>query len=378
MTHFHYYATTAGKTDRILQYAIYPLSLGISFLAFKDKDKASRVAQVATALCSATMTSTFFGLEADMIDQDSYKAVAAEMGLSPDEVKFSDYGKSGNIIVKRAYEDLLKLQKGRYLTDALFVLPMVVDKLHNNIYSKNVFPSRDPSDKALDLEKIFRDVGPGLAGKSGYWAYETFLVEKTSHYEVVKIRENLESTGKAIKADDLLAVYQRARDDSGLHRIDLNDGEAYKAIMPLLERMADEYNKHDGKFGMGEIVYLMGLGKINIYAPDNKTISQEAIEKSYVELDKVLSVGLNGICEENKKRRELGLPLESSRYGQMRSRNEGGFVSGLVDGAFQGSQAMLAKMFPKRPEEYITRRDPSEVTTLASRNDNVNFIAGRT
>jgi hypothetical protein len=204
------------------------------------------------------------------------------------------------------------------------------------------------------------------------------LVDKTSHYEVVKVRENLESTGKSIKGDDLLGIYQRARDDSHLKRVELSDAAEYKALMPLLDRMADEYNKHDGKFGMSEIVYLLGMGKINIYAPDNKTLSPEATMRSNQEISRVLDIGLTGIGEENRRRRELGLAPEKTCFSEaLPKRSEGGFVDTLVNSAFNTSQSALSKIFPKRPEEYVTRRDPSEVTTLASRNDGVNFTAGR-
>ena len=379
MTHFHYYATTTGKTDRILQYGAYPVALLLSHYVFgADSAKASKIAQVATAMCGAAMTSTFFGLESDIIDQDSYKAVAAEMGVDPDKIKFSDYKHSGNIIVRRAYEDLMRLQKWRYATDALFVLPAALSTAHKALYP-GAKATRVARPDGIDMNDVIRDVGPGLAGKSAYWAYETFMVDKTSHYEVVKVRENVESTGKRVSADDLLGIYQRARDDSGLKRVELSDASEYNAIMPLLDRMAQEYNKHDGKFGLSEIVYLIGLGKVNIYGPDNKTISPEAIERSNKAIDKVLEIGLKGIGEENHKRNELGLPPEKSCFSDAlpQKRKKGGFTDNFADAAFNTSQSALSKMFPKRPEEYVTRRDPSEVTTLASRNDGVNFTAGR-
>ena len=380
MTHFHYYATTTGKTDRILQYGAYPVALLLSHYVFgADSAKASKVAQVATALCGAAMTSTFFGLETDIIDQDSYKAVAAEMGVEPDKVKFSDYNHSGNIIVRRAYEDLMKLQKWRYATDALFVLPAAISVAHKTLYPGAGVVKAPRPEGGIDMNDVIRDVGPGLAGKSAYWAYETFMVDKTSHYEVVKVRENLESTGKRVGADDLLGIYQRARDDSHLKRVELSDAAEYNAIMPLLDRMAQAYNKHDGKFGLPEIVYLVGLGKINIYEPDNQTISKDAIERSNKAIDRVLDIGLSGITEENRKRNELGLPPEKSCFSDAlpSKKHKGGFADAFADAAYNTSQTVLSKMFPKRPEEYVTRRDPSEVTTLANRNDGVNFTAGR-
>jgi len=141
--------------------------------------------------------------------------------------------------------------------------------------------------------------------------------------------------------------------------------------------MVDAYNKHDGKFDIPEIVYLFGLDKINIHEADHKTVSQEVIKQSEREIERVLTVGLDGIREENKKMRESG-KLDSKAYArdsmyvksfqtrpdfvnpEDRSRT---FVDRFTDGAIRASQNMLAGigMLPKRPESYISTSDPTEL-----------------
>ncbi|NBX02707.1 MAG: hypothetical protein EBR02_01305 [Alphaproteobacteria bacterium] len=346
MTYFHYYATTAGKTDRILQYGVFPVALLAATLLHKgDPKKAFRTALAATGLCSAAMTTVFMGLESKMVSEDCRDAVSAELGIPAEQLKFSDFQHSKNIIARKAYKDFTRLQPIRYATDALFLLPHAIGTLMPNATAK------------YDLVDKLKDVGPGLAGKSGYWLYETYGVPKTSHYEIVKLSENIESTGKNIKADDLMGVYQRTRDDAHLKRIDIGNAEEHQALRPLLEKMADAYNKHDGKFGMSEIVYLIGMGKINIYAADNRTISQDAIKHSYQDIERVISVGLKGIAQQSHDR-ESGVSAMFAKNIPAKL-PEKTFADSFLNSAVNVAQSIVGKG-PKRREEWISVRNPGD------------------
>ena len=70
------------------------------------------------------------------------------------------------------------------------------------------------------------DMSP-YAMKAGYWAYETFKVSKTSYYEVVKLLENIEGTGRNLSVDDLWSVYQRVRKDKGLEMVPVGAKDQY-------------------------------------------------------------------------------------------------------------------------------------------------------
>lgn len=363
MTYFHYYATTSRNLDRVLQYAVFPLSYLTGYALFKEQDKANHFARVVSSGCYAALTSTFFALESEMIDANAREAVSAEMGVDPGSLKFSDYRDSSNVIVRRAYEDILRLQKYRYGSDALFLVPSALQYAYTA--TGNKWPRFRDVRSNPEKHQLIDVVANGhntwdfgvYAAKSVYWAYETYAINKTGHYEVVKLRENFESTGKDISSNDLLAIYQRARTDRGLEMISTR--EEYDAIRPLLKKMAEEYNKRSG-FGTSELVYLIGLGKINIHEQDGHAISRTAVEQSYREIQKMLDIGLAGIREENRAKGQ-GNHLNS--HDKSRT-----FADRLADYAFDKSKSVLDNFRGKgrirRPEEYITARDPGELTSF--------------
>ena len=179
-----------------------------------------------------------------------------------------------------------------------------------------------------------------------------------------------------ISLNHLIDVYQRARNDQKMPMIKADDAVSHAALTKLFTQMVDAYNKHDGKFDIPEIVYLIGLNKINVHAADGKTVSQEAIAESEREIQRVITVGLDGIRAENKKLRESGQEFHenASHVAQAkpehtrphfvdpeyRSRT---FVDRFTDGAIRTSQNLLGTvgLLPKRPESYISSADPTEL-----------------
>jgi hypothetical protein len=379
MTYFQYYATTSRNLDRVLQYGVYPLAQTIGFIAFRNAPiekrhrMASDFARITSAGVYSLLTTAFFGFESKMIDQNGREAVSAELGIDSNQIKFSDYKNSDNAIISKAYRDILKLQKYRYGTDALFVLPTMLrlgSKAVNHSWPESDHITKHPEN--YEMADLLLNAHMGwnysvYAGKAAYWAGETYLIGKTGHYEIVKLLENLQQTGKDFGSNDLLGVYQRTRTDRKLPPIERK--EEYDALRPLLLHLADTYNKRETyprdddkpgkpKMGIPEIVYLIGLGKINIHAADGKTISAEAVAQSYKEIDKVMTIGLKGIREENRK-------LNAAQGRNPRSHRRG-LVGILADGAFSLTNSVindLRKNKPLRPEEYITSRDPGELTS---------------
>jgi hypothetical protein len=391
MTAPHYYSSTSGiLLGAFERYGVYLLTYAgaLGFYGKKNPGQAhAKAVQAARVVCSgfsAAVTTAFFGLESKMIDDTGREALSAAMGVDPDKIQFSDYAHSNNVILRSGSQQFLKLQKYRYGTDFLFMLPSLVEHVVEKNIGRQLVSTRDinsfVNEKRIGFDKLqnnrkvqhpetvdflvkgsgWMDMSP-YAAKAGYWAYETFMIGKTSYYEVVKLLENIEGTGKNMRADDLWGVYQRIRKDNKVDMIPVNAKEEYAAMWPLLTRLAEAYNKHDKKFNMPAIVYLLGEGKINIYAPDNATISQEAIAQSNKEIDKVLAIGLEGVRAENRRRH----PMVGTEVALENSRN---FTDRLVNRAVNTVESILeaGHMLPKRPIQPISPRDPAGLTELSS------------
>lgn len=383
MTYFQYYATTSRNLDRVLQYGVYPLAqwAGSVFAGryWKGTDEASKhlrdrmasdFARVVSATVYSALTTGFLGAESEMIDHNAREAVSAEMGVDPKQLKFSDYKYSKNVIVSNAQRDMVKLQKYRYFTDGLFLLPTVLRgtvKVCGGKWPEADLISKDPYDSHTDFDRFLNWHNAWnysvYAGKAMYWAGETYFIDKSGHYEIVKLMETLKSTGKDMSVNDLLGVYQRTR-ATDLHLPMIEKKEEYDVLRPLLQKMTDAYNKHDNKFAIPEIVYLFGLNKINIHAEDNKTVSQDAVAQSSKEIDTVLSLGLKGIREERKKLREAaGM---SNGTGVIHSKT---LRDRLEDGAIGAARSFAAMFRSKKnfhPEEYISVRNPGEQSGILS------------
>lgn len=377
MTYFHYYATTSRNLDRVMQYGVYPIAKAAWLIALANKPTKRRIelagdlAKVTSAIVYSGLTTAFLGAESEMIDTNAKQAVSAELGVDPDKLSFSDYKYSNNAIIKTAHHDMMKLQKYRYGTDALFMLPIAMRAVSHATGTPWIEHSREVNSMIERGENI----GFGsmmlnghnawdfsvLAGKAGYWAGETYFVDKSGHYEVVKLIENLRSTGKDLSTNDLLGVYQRTR-HVDMHLPFIERPEEYEALRPLLKKMADACNKHDKKFGIPEIVYLIGLNKLNIHADDKHTVSMDAVKRSEAEIDKVISIGLEGIREENRKKHEAeGLREEAVLHSKSFVDRLGDKAVNAAQGFSEGFSKMIFGQRDRRPEEVVTSRDPGEL-----------------
>lgn len=404
MTHPHYYASTSRNLDRVLQYGVYPFAYMVGLAINRDNAKATQWARLSGAAASALLTTTFLGLESQTMDSIVRDAVSAEMGIDSDKFKTSDCRTSQNIIAREGYKDMMALQPKRYLKDAMFLLPTLVEFVYaagnkgKPLYpggpiktpmNKEVRASFDTRSDRYDKDKYstFDILANGHMGwdmaiytaTSAYWGYETFMVNKKSYYPVAQdIVGKLKPTDANIYDNHLIDVYQRARHDRHLPMIESK--EEHAALKPLIKRLADAYNEHDGKMDVGELVYLIGMGKINIHGPDQKTVSAEAVAQSNKEIDKILSIGLKGIREENRLKRAEALVTEGKiaapgnakdasfqqRLGNLlRAEKDHGksFVDKVADASIRGTQGALSRlgMLPKRPESYISAQDPTEL-----------------
>lgn len=383
--------------SHVLKYGVFPFAYMAGLAAFRDNAKATQWARLSGATASAMLTTAFLGLESQTMDSIVRDAVTAEMGLKPDDFKTSDCRYSKNIIAQKGYTDLVRLQPMRYFKDAMFLLPTLVEGMYKGTTSKRHMPSSKVIRNGFDFRNK-PNVDPGhstldilanghfgwdmavYSATSAYWAFETFAVNKKGYYPVAQdIIGKIKPTDGYITENHLMDIYQRCRHDRGHPMIEWK--EEHKAIKPILKRLVDAYNEHDGKIDVPEIVYLFGMNKINVHGPDNRTLSPEAVAESNKNIDHVIEVGLEGIREENRKKRASVMDLASPTTDQSTSqdgssyqervsraiRNEEdqhkGFVDRFADVSIRATQGALSKvgMLPKRPESYISAADPTEL-----------------
>ena len=395
MSHPHYYASTSRNLDRVLQYGVFPFAYMAGLLWCRNDAGAKQVARFSGAAISSLLTSTFLGLESHTLDNVVREAVTAEMGIDTDKFKPSDCKYSKNIIAREGYTDFINLQPKRYAKDLLFLAPSLVEFIYTK-KSVKLFPVRSETVGGFDKRKEEKfdatgkkynaldiiansHVGWDMAvytGISAYWAYETFAIEKNSYYPIAQdLVGKIKPTEGNINLNHLIDIYQRTRNDQKLPMIKADDGKSHAALNYLLTIIMNAYNQHDGKMDIPEIVYLLGLNKIKIHTEDGKAVSPEAVLQSEREIDKVLTIGLDGIRAENKKLRENGMAIENDtstlcaracysrpNFVNPESRNRT-FVDRFTDSAIKTSQSVLGSvgMLPKRPESYYSSSDPTEL-----------------
>lgn len=363
-------------------------------LLFRNDARATQVARFSGAAASALLTTAFLGLESHTLENVVKEAVTAEMGMDIDKFKPSDCKYSKNTIALEGYNDFISLQPKRYLKDLLFLTPSLIEAMYKKGTGKAFLPVSKEVEAAFDKRKdgynktkykaldIIANghVGWDMAiytGTAAYWGYETFAIEKNSYYPVAQdIVGKIKPTEGNIDLNHLIDIYQRTRNDKKLPMIAADDSKSHQALSYLFRIMVDAYNKHDGKMDIPEIVYLLGLNKINVHGPDGKTVSPEAVLQSEREIQRVMTLGLDGIREENKKLRAQGLPLDCTPatcpgintqkprayFVNPEERNRS-FVDRFTDGAIRTSQSALESIgvLPRRPESYISASDPSEL-----------------
>lgn len=419
MARAFYYATNTRMAKDIMQYILHPSIrfgsyMGLRFLGGVKHEQALNSADIIASVAGGSIyllnTETFKAIESRFLDKNAKMAVAAELGIDPDTMKFSDYLDSNNVIVRRELEDAKKVNRIRRATDALFFIPAA-------IYAASAITPGDGLKKAYQMGRLNRSAPKAednwqssaigafnlwdtaiYGSKAAYWMYETYFIDKTAHYEIVKLDETIESTGKKFAANDLIAVVNRAREDRDLTQIQEKDER--NTLWRVLEHLADKMNgdktefkgrpilksaEEDKPFGMPELMYLVGLNKINIFELDQqghevldnkgeRIISEAEVQKSIAEIDRVAEIGLKGIQEENahkqaeaaskgfaKVQTQAGssLPKERFAIASQAERNQ-------LDRSFarsKGIQDFVTGIFgrPRQTTDYISPRDGANV-----------------
>lgn len=411
MSRAFYYATNTRMAKDIMQYLFLPATRLGAYSAIKygsggkigaeaALDAADVVASVAGGVVYHLNTETFSAIEAQFLDKNARTAVAAELGKKPEELKFSDYLDSKNVIVQRELEDAKKVNKIRRVTDSLFFIPAAMyavshmtpgDKIKKLYQTGRLNKSAPKEGDPLGSVAIgaFNLWDTSIYGaKAAYWMYETYLVDKTAHYEIVKLDETIESTGKKFKPNDLIAVVNREREDKGLTQIKEKDER--NQLWDVLQHLADKMN-NDEQFGMPELMYLVGLNKVNIFELDQqgnealddkgeRVISQQAIAQTIKEIDRVADIGLAGIGQQNHQilenakdkgfvggKTQLGGTMPQGRFmvASQAERN-------ALDNSFARSSAIKSAFTglfgePRQTTDYISPRDGMSVNISPSK-----------
>lgn len=344
-----FYASTARNIKDVAQYLIYPLARFVAFAAFKDPHKANVAASVATSLSYAGLAWWFFGLEKESFDQNVRLAVAAELGKNPEDINFKDYYQSKNCIVQSRLKVFELENMYRYPIALLPIIPAIADKALKGSALRET---------GGGPVRIWRNWDtPIYAGVAAMWLGESYAVNKTAAYEIQKVRENEESVGKEVTANSLIAVYNRMRTDAGLTMLDTKDDRA--KVWPLLERLAHLVNDRD-HVNMPEVVYLMGMGKLNVFARDQNgnelhdasghlILNPAAYRAAEMEIERVNRIGLKGIAQENAS---LHTPKPRMEPTDMRTN----FKAAWMNAHHDSFRTMLGRDH-FTPNEYISPRD---------------------
>jgi hypothetical protein len=365
MPRHHYYSSTARNNKDIANYFVFNLSQFLGLVLFKGNElQASALAGAVTTAYYSSVTTSFFGQEARSLDIIARDAVSAELGVDPKDLKFSDYWRSNNVVVKKECEDLSRVTKYRYLTDAIFALPVALlfvskafpgsKDMLARITHMGLEPSKNGKLDPLKLTGFTNLLATiGYAGKSFYWVQETFNLDKTGMYEFVKLHETIVSLGKHAEFNDILPLLQRTRDDRGVKRLNQQEVLAYEPVVNLL---VDKYNR--GNIGPGELLYLIGNHKLRIHGLDD-SISQQEIKNSIAFIEHIDKVGLDGIREENRN-----LHAEHPDLSLVAKRTEAPSYVARIGDRFIPAQRSKPEIGALRSaglyEERISSRDPTE------------------
>lgn len=370
-----YWASTARNAKDVAQYAIYPVVKMASLMAFKDSYRANLAAGIATSAFYTGLTEIFMGREMEGFDRMARKAVAAELGKNPDELKFSDYYDSKNVAVKKRMELFGQESKMRYPVSLMPMLPTVMEHVTRRISPQSMRPEHS---SLAEGENRWRDKHPKpnapaiehfldgwnvwdtavYAGVAMLWLQETFNTEKTFAYQGRKEMEVSESLGMKLGVNNIMGLYNRARVDGGMEMID--DKVDRQKLWPMLEVVADKMN-NSPEFGLPEAMYLMGLGKLDVFEKGtdgkeikdkdgHRVIDQQAMQRAIAEINHVDKVGLKGIAEEKKKAGQevtTGPKTWMDRVGR-----------GWMDAHYNFQNAFGGSK--KKFTEQISPRDPGE------------------
>ena len=372
-----YFASTARNSKDIAQYFVYPVAKILGLITFKETNKANVAAGVVTSAFYGLLAETFLDREMDGFDRIAREAVAAELGKKPEELKFSDYLRSQNDVVKCRIKLLKEENVLRYSVAAAPMLPTAME-----LIARKTNPGgnmKRPEQAELDVgENRHRHERPKPNGTwkeqvlhgwnlwdgSVYgaiavlWLYETYGVKKTFAYQGRKEMENNESLGLKIGANNIMGLYNRMRDDRKLPVVTSKVDR--EKLWPMFEMLADKVNEHE-RFGLPELTYLMGLRKLDVFKTDSSgkevrdqanhlVIDEAKYQQAMAEIEKVATIGLEGIG-----RQQAHMAIKNPRV-------ELGLVDRMVGGwfnlHFNGYKAIAGRR--KHFIENISPRDPSE------------------
>lgn len=373
-----YWASTARNAKDIAQYAIYPVSKMLAMMALKDSHKANVVAGVTTTAFYSGLTAVFLGREMDGFDQMTRTAVAAETGKRAEDLTFKDFAGSENVIVQKRMRLFTEEHLSRYAVSVLPMLPTVMEHV-----ARRVNPGMKPTHQDLsDGETRWRDERPKpnaspmdhllhgwntwdnvvYAGVATLWLKETYSTDKTFVYQGRKEVENFKALGLKIDANNIAGLYNRYRVDSGQAMIE--DKIDRDKLWPLFDYTAKKMNQCP-HFDLPELTYLMGLGKMDVFARDEtgaeikgadgrRVLDEPALAKLYQEINRIERIGLKGIAEEARQENRLRPP---------KPKNPQSFVARLTQDFMEIEHANYRRIFGQNKDfqEYISPRDPGEV-----------------
>jgi len=373
-----YWASTARNAKDVAQYLIFPATKILGTTIFPKNAYASNLlAGVATSAFYTGLTELFMGREMSGFDHVAHMAVAAELGKDPNDLKFSDYMDSENCVIKKRMQLFNSESWQRYPVSLLPMMPIAMEHVARNVrpemqpraarlregenrYRAGRVPYSAPAiEHLLEGWKLWDTVV--FAGVAMLWLKETFGTDKTFIYQTRKEMELHDELGLKIEPNNMMGLYNRMRNDCDLPMIYKENRDA---IWPLFELLAEKVN--NSSLGLPELTYLMGLGKLDVFAKDaagkeihdesgKMVIDKKAWENAMAEIAHVEKVGLKGIIEESKAN------------PQKKPAKAHSFVENLgrvwYDTHFAGYTALFGSKRDKdRPfSEQISPRDPGEV-----------------
>lgn len=262
--------------------------------------------------------STYFAVqEGHEFDANAREAVAADLGLRPDEVRYSDFKRTNLYSVLRRSDGFEKQQALRYVADGIGTAFAVAGPWaqtgHMPFFDgKNGAGDGQPHGKWgvgnefwWDVLKDNRLVSyEALYGMFGlYWLVENYLTPKNGVYQASKVREAA-ARDLDIGFNDLYIMYQRVRTDRAWcqGKGDIKDMLAgiqeKEVVRPILEQVVSHFNHHD--IYVPELVYMFNKMvdvPVLVNEPERTRESMQAV------LDEVLEKGLSGIMEDHRRQR---------------------------------------------------------------------------
>jgi hypothetical protein len=369
----NFFISTAFRIGDFVKYFTYPaVKAGSMFFTHGNERKSDLIAGTAGAGTYGGLTAHYTGMELENYDRLVRMAFAAEKGVDPKDIKASDYLDSENPIIRHRAELGAQLMKIRYPASALPLLPSAIDYALDHIplaqrdqWSRWRMGGRPAKDAPaishlINMNKVDNHIV--YAAFAALYIYEQFVIRKSGIYDVAKVQETKQDVGRKEEADDLIGIFNRGREDAGKGMI-LGKAER-NALWPILEKIAEKMQQSE-RFDLPEVVYLIGLDKVNPFAKDaggneikdrngHLVVDPEAVKRAYAEIDRVDELGLAGIAREKmQKRLEQGMmptPEKPAKTHVSRLNRT------LLDTQFGFARRFTPDV--AHPSEEISSRDP--------------------